>query len=53
MPSKDNSKLKYNHGETFLKLPFTIYGDLEYLLIKQQSCHNNPNESYTERKAMH
>ena len=53
MPSKDNSKLKYNHGETFLKLPFTIYGDLEYLLIKQQSCHNNPNESYTERKAMY
>ena len=23
------------------------------LLIKQQSCQNNPNESYIERKAMH
>ena len=27
--------------------------DLECLLIKQQSCKNNPNESYTERKAKH
>ena len=34
-------------------MPFTIYADLECLLIKQQSCQNNPNESYTERKAMH
>ena len=45
--------LKYNHGEKSLKVPFTIYADLECLLIKQQSCQNNPNESYTERKAMH
>ena len=45
--------LKYNHGEKSLKVPFTIYVDLECLLIKQQSCQNNPNESYTERKAMH
>ena len=39
--------------EKSLKVPFTIYVDLECLLIKQQSCQNNPNESYTERKAMH
>ena len=32
--------------------PFVIYTDLERLLLKQ-SCQNNPNESYTERKAMH
>ena len=53
MPTEDNNKLKYNHGEKSLKAPFTIYADLECLLIKQQSCQNNPNESYTERKAMH
>ena len=53
MPTKDNNKLKYNHGEKSLKAPFTIYADLECLLIKQQSCQNNPNESYTERKAKH
>ena len=32
---------------------FAIYADLECLLIKQQSCQNNPNESYTERKGTH
>ena len=53
MPAKDNKTLKYNHGEKSLKAPFTIYAYLECLLIKQQSCQNNPKESYTERKAMH
>ena len=53
MPTEDNNKLKYNHGEKSLKAPFAIYADLECLLIKQQSCQNNLNESYTERKAMH
>ena len=53
MPTKDNNTLKYNHGEKSLKAPFTIYAHLECLLIKEQSCQNNPNESYTERKAKH
>ena len=52
MPTKNNKTLKYNHGEKSLKVQFTIYADLEYLLIKQ-SCQNNPDESYNERKAMH
>ena len=34
-------------------MTFAIYAGLECLLIKQQSCQNNPNESYTERKAIH
>ena len=53
MPTQFNKTLKYNHGEKSLKTPFVIYADLECLLIKQQSCQNNPNESYTERKAIH
>ena len=53
MPTKNNSKSKYNHGEKSLKVSFVIYADLQCLLIKQKSCQNNPNESYTERKAMH
>ena len=53
MPTLGNKTLKYNHGEKSLKAPFAIYADLECLLIKQQSCQNNPHESYTERKAMH
>ena len=53
MPTKDNKTLKHNHGEKLLRAPFTIYADLECLLIKEQSCQNNPNESYAERKAKH
>ena len=48
-----NKTLKYYHGEKSFKTPFVIYVDLEYLLLKQQSCQNNPNESYTDRKAVH
>ena len=53
MPTEDNKTLKYNHGEKSLKAPFTIYTDLECLLIKEQSCQSNPKESYTERNAKH
>ena len=53
MPTEDNNTLKYNHGEKSLKVPWVIYADFEYLPIKQQSCQNNPEESYTERKAIH
>ena len=53
IPTQFNKTLKYNHGEKSLKTPFVIYADLECLLINQQSCQNNPNESYTGRKAMH
>ena len=53
IPTQFNKTLKYNHGEKSLKTPFVIYADLECLLIKQQSCQNNPNESYTERKVIH
>ena len=53
MPTELNKILKYNHGEKSLKTLFLIYADLECLLLKQKSCQNNPNESYTERKAIH
>ena len=43
MPTEDNNKLKYNHGEKSLKVSFTTCADLECLLIKEQSCKNNPN----------
>ena len=45
--------LKYNPGEKSLKAPFTIYLYLECLLKKEQSCQNNPEKSYTEKKAIH
>ena len=53
MPKQSKKTSKYNLGKRSLKTPFVIYADLECLLIKQRSCQNNPNESYTERKAMH
>ena len=53
MPTKINKILKYNHGEKSLKTPFVIYVDLECLLLNQQSRQNNPNEAYTERKAIY
>ena len=45
MPEKDNKILKYNHGEKSMKVPFTIYVDLESLLEKMNTCHNNPEKS--------
>ena len=53
VPTKLNKILKYNHHEKSLETPFIIHAGLESLLLKQQSCQNNPNESYTERKAIH
>ena len=49
MPNEDNKILKYNYGEKSLKVPAIIYADLECLLEKMQSCHNNLEKSYTEK----
>ena len=53
MPTEDNNTIKYNPGEKSLKAPWAIYVDFECLLVEQQSCQNNPNDSYPERKAIH
>ena len=53
MPKWVEKILKYNPGEKSLKAPFAIYLDLECLLRKEQSCQNNPEKSYTEKKAKH
>ena len=42
--------LKHNPGKKSLKAPFAIYLDLECLLKKEQSCQNNHEKSYTEKK---
>ena len=51
MPDEDNKILKYTSGEKSLRVPFTIYADLECLLRKINTCSNNPEKSYTEKKA--
>ena len=45
MPKEDNKILKYNHGEKSMKVPFIIYADLEPLLQKMNTYHNNPKKS--------
>ena len=53
MPTRDNNTLKYNHGEKSLKVTWVIFVVFECLLINQQLCQNNPEESYTEKKSIH
>ena len=53
MPEKGKHILKYLPGEKSLKAPFVIYADFECSLIKEQSCQNNLEKSYTEKKAKH
>ena len=43
----------YSDSVKALRMLFKIYSDLECLLVKQQSCQNNPDKSYTEGKAIH
>ena len=49
MPEEDNKILKYNHGEKSLKVPFIVYADLESLIEKMSTCHNNPKKSSTTK----
>ena len=53
MPNENNKILKYYHGKKSLKAPFTIYFYLECVLKKEQSCQNNTEKSYTEKKTKH
>ena len=53
MPDENNKILKYIPGEKSLKVPFAIYADLKCLLQKIELCQNNPEKSYTEKKAVH
>ena len=53
MPDEDNKISKYTSGEKSLKVSFVFYADLECLLKKINTCQNNPENSYTEKKATH
>ena len=46
MPKWVEKILKYNPGEKSLKAPSAVYK-------KEKSCGNNPEKSYTEKKARH
>ena len=53
MPDESNKTLKYVPGKKSLRVPFIIYADLECLLKKINTCQNNPEKSYTQKKALH
>ena len=48
--SKEESILKYSHGEKSIKVSFIVYADTESLLNKICTCHNNPKYSSTIKK---
>ena len=52
MPEEYNEILKYNR-EKSMRLPFIIIADLECLLEKMNTCHNNPEESSTTKINKH
>ena len=53
MPDEDKKMLKYNLGEKSLKAPDIICANFECFLEKTDTCQNNLEESYTEKKAKH
>ena len=53
IPKENNKILKYNYGGKSMKVSFTIYTDLESLLNKIDTCHNNPKKSSTTKISKH
>ena len=53
MAIKGNNTIKYNHGEKYIKMLFTIYADLECLLDKMSTCQNDPNKLSTTKINKH
>ena len=53
MPKGDEKILKYNHREKSVKAPFIFTFNIECLLKRLQSPQNNPEKSYTGKKAKH
>ena len=50
---KEKCILKYNHGEKYMSIPFIICAEMEYLLEKIDTCHNNPEKSSTVKINKH
>ena len=53
MPDVNKNILESKLGKKPLKNAFVIYADLECLLLKMNTCNNNPNKSYTIAKVLH
>ena len=53
MPNWAEKTIKFNPAEKSLKEPYAVYIDFECILKEEQSCQNNPEQSYTEKKTLH
>ena len=53
MSKEDNKILIYNLGEKSMTVPFIIYADLQSLLEKMNTCHNNPKTLSTTKINKH
>ena len=53
VPKEGNNVLKYNHAEKSLKVRFIIYADMQSLLEKVSTCHNNLKKSSTTKINKH
>ena len=53
MPEENNKILKYNEGGKSSRVPFIIITDLECLLEKMNTCHNNSEKSATTKINKH
>ena len=45
--------LKYFHGEKSLRVPVAFYADIQCLNKQIDTCHNNPEQSFTTRVSKH
>ena len=53
MPKEDHKILKHKHVEKSMKVPFIIYVDMESLLEKMSTCHDNAKKSSTTKINKH
>ena len=53
MPNANKNILESKPRKKSIKHAFFICADLECLLLKMNTCNNNPNNSYTIAKALH
>ena len=53
MSDDDNKISKHQFGIKSLKISHEMYVETEPLLIKHDSCSNNPEKTYTETKSTH
>ena len=49
MPNENNKILKYNNGEKSKKVPLIICADMDSLLEKMSTSHNNPKKLSTTK----